>query len=141
MAKAWLSTSPEHPFDDISAGLVALCLAAIGDPAIKLIVEYGEDGCYQDVEYAIVDGEPRQVVGSPRWWDRQDRPGERHALAAWIKEDRYRILQGLLGGRCPTQTEMDLITDFVQWLGTPIGSAFMGGIIRDTNAALLTQTH
>lgn len=124
----------------MAAGLIALQIASTTQPNLKLIVEADDEDCYLDVEYAIVDGRPRQVLGSPRWWAWQDRVGEKEALGVWVKQDRYRIARGLVGG-LPTQAEMDLLTDFVQWLGTPVGCCFMASIQSEIDAALLTKTN
>lgn len=132
----WLSTDPKTKFNDRKTGLIALRIVSATVPDAKLIIEFDEEGTYRDEEFAIVDGSPVKVIGSRRWWDRQERPGEQEALEAWVDSDRYQQLRSLLGGRAPTQSEMDLVTDFVQWLGSAVGSGFMAEIQRRTQARL-----
>lgn len=137
MARATLITDAITPFDNVTAGLVALRLAAAsGHPDAKLVVWENDEGLDVDVEYGIVDGQPQRVLGSKKWWDRQDRLGEKEALDVWRNSHRWQIASGLLGRRSATQEEMDLLTDFVQWLGTPVGGSFMSQVSNEINKAL-----
>lgn len=134
--RAWLSTDPSVKFDNRKAGLVALRMVSTDVPDAKLIVEFDEEGNYRDEEFSIVDGSPVKVIGSHLWWGRQERPGEQEALATWCEWDRYSRVRHLKNGVAPTQSEMDLLTDFVQWLGTTVGSGFMAEIQRRTHNRL-----
>ena len=137
MARAALITDVMTPLGDVTVGLVALQLAAAsGHPDAKLVVWENDEGLGVDIEYGIIDGQPQRVLGSRKWWDRQGSLGERKALDVWLKSHRWQIASGLLGGRSATQGEMDLLTDFVQWLGTSVGGSFMSQVSTEINKAL-----
>lgn len=126
--RGFLSNAPTRSLPDLQTGLVALRLAAIDDKDenLKLAVYQDEQGNSVDEEYALVDGTPRKVIGSRHAWERQarqDRPGERAALKFFVEENRYKIAHAIFG-RYPTNSQMDAMTDFVQWMGTRVGESF-----------------
>lgn len=113
----WYLTTPGRPkFESMTVGLVALRMT--GDNSARLIHRE------QDIEYGVVAGQIRRVYGSGMYWDRLDRPGEKEFIDTFVEWDRWKLARGILG-RNPSQQEMDIITDTIQWLGTPVGTAFV----------------
>ncbi len=117
MARYLLTTNPPTNFDELVAGQVALRIAAATDPHAKLI------DLNEECEWGVIDNRVEPVFGSGPHWDRLDRPGEKEFVQLWVIQDRWNRMRQILG-RQPTQTEMDVATDVIQWLGTSVGMGF-----------------
>lgn len=118
MSKYRLFAKECADFDDLVAGQVALRMAAASEPHAKLI------DTKEEFEWGVIDNQVKPVFGSGPHWDKLDRPGEQEIVQLWVKQYRWHRMRQILG-RQPTQTEMDVATDVIQWLGTAVGSGFI----------------
>lgn len=105
-------------FDDLAAGKVALVMSAAEQPHVKLVDQK------EDMEWGVVKGEVKQVFGSGPFWTTLNKPGEKEIVEYWAENGRWHVMRQILQ-RNPTQSEMDVATDVIQWLGTAIGNCFV----------------